>query len=370
VRVKEGSALQPVVAAPRQAWLRLLDRAPNASIYLHPDLVAGGGALVYSRGDRSDLEALAVLAPKRVRLGRLPGLDRVMVLEGRRLVGDCVLGASDRPGAGAFLAEAMRLFDDRAIDCLYLEDLEVGSPLWDQASELGQAGRVRVLQPSAPQPHWWIRFPEVAADYWKQFSSKSRNTLRRKVKKLEHRLVSFRAPESVPEFLERAHQVSRHTWQSRRLGLRVKSSPEERQLYGALAERGALRSYVLEHRGRSIAFLIGVRYRDHFRYEEVGYHPELADRSPGTVLLSRVLEDLIADDCPALFDFGAGDADYKRQFANHQTETGPLLLVSRALRPSAVVAAFRARQAADQRIRSLLRRTGLYQRLRRLYRRR
>ncbi|HLU68023.1 MAG TPA: GNAT family N-acetyltransferase [Kofleriaceae bacterium] len=366
--MSSGATIHATAAAPRAAWIDLLGRAVNPSIYLHPDLAGDDGAVIYTRSDDAGLGALAVLAPRRVRLSRLPGLRDVLVLDGRRLVGDRVLGAGDDADAAGFLDQATAMLERGLAECLQLEDVEVGSPLWRQAIALSRSGRARLLQPSAPQPHWWIRFPRARADYWRHMSSRTRNTLRRKVKKLEHRLVICRAPDQVPGFLAAAHAVSRHTWQSRRLGLRIQNSEGERRMLSALAERGALRSYLLEHAGQPVAFLLGVEDGDTFRYEEVGFHEQLAASSPGTVLLVRALDDLIAAG-PARVDFGAGDAPYKQLFATHRTESGPLLLVSRHLRPSALVAIERAVRAADGAARGLLRRAGIYQQVRRLYRR-
>lgn len=350
----------------RAEWLSLLEQTCDASIYLHPDVV-DDDVLVYMKRERDALSALAVLAPRTLRMCRLPGLGRDLSLRGRRLVAGRILGA--RAEAEAFIERAVSLLQAGVFECLCFDDLDIDSPLRVAASRVASRGQVRLAPLGGSQPHWYIRFPEQPGDYWTQFSSKTRNTLRRKARKLEHRLVCYREPGDVPEFLARAHAISQRTWQTRRLGIRVRNSARERRLYTAIAERGALRSYVLEHQDQAVAFLIGIQYQDHFLYEEVGYHPELARCSPGTVLLYRVLQDLTANDCPRVVDFGEGDADYKRLFGNTERQSGPLVMVARRLRPSAVLALDRAIRFADRNLRALLRRIGLYRHVRRLYRR-
>src|SRR5207249_4733299 len=112
--------------------------------------------------------------------------------------------------------------------------------------------------------------------------------------------------EQVDEFLDQAHRVSRQSWQAKRLGVRIRNTPEERAYYEFLASQGALRSYVLEHRGRPVAFEFGIQWNGRFVFEETGYDAAFAGHSPGTVLLFRILEDLIARDTPELLDFGYG----------------------------------------------------------------
>jgi len=175
-------SLQPVVeslAQPetRAAWLRLLDR-PGSRVEYHPDLVmaatpAGATAMVYAEAGkdngRPEVQALAALIPKRVRVVRASYIDQLLSLSGYRLVADSVLGADSGSGLSRFLEEAIELLDSGKADCLYFDDLEVDSPMWQALHELEREHRLLVYLPSATQAHWWIRFPEVPADYWTQF---------------------------------------------------------------------------------------------------------------------------------------------------------------------------------------------------------
>lgn len=358
-----------VVEPSREGWLSLLARDPQATIYLHPEVATSRDRWYYARGRGDELSALAVLAPKELRV-RLPGLRSGVVLRGRKVVGDRVLGAADDAEAKTFVAEMARLLASGAAECVLFEDLEVGSPIWRAAVKSERAGRLRVFShPTPPQLHWWLRFPQPPEHYWQQHSSKTRNTLRRKLKKLPHALVRCTRPEDVPTFLARAEAVSRRSWQGQRLGVRLRNAARHRQQLVALARRGALRSYLLETGGRAVAFLLGVQDGGVFRYEEVGFDPALHKLSPGTVLFLEVLADLMAERCPEAIDFGLGDAGYKQMFATDKTLSGPLVLASRALRPTAAVAIDRLHRIADRGARYFLREAGLYEQVRRLYRR-
>ena len=62
----------------------------------------------------------------------------------------------------------------------------------------------------------------------------------------------------------------------------------------------------------------------------IGYLPQHADQSPGTVLLYLILEDLFALDRYRILDFGSGSAFYKEAFATGCLEFADCYL----LRPS------------------------------------
>jgi Acetyltransferase (GNAT) domain len=369
-------SLQPVgesLAQPgsREAWVRMLDSRPDRRIEYHPDMIlaatpAGATAMVYRDGP--DANALGALIPKRVRLVRASYLGQALALSGYRLVADRVLGAESGSALDRFLGEAVDLIDSGRADCLYFDDLEVGSEMWRALEALERDGRAVRHLPSGTQTHWWIQFPEPPADYWKKFSGKTRNTLRRKLKALEHTVFKATRPEDVPEFLHKASHISERSWQGRRIGLRIAESDEERRYHQLLAEHGALRSYVLDTPKGPVAFLRGIQTGDTYLYDEVGFDSEYAKLSPGTILLHHALEDLTAHDPPRRLDFGVGDAQHKQQFGNHTTESGPVVVIARRLRPRATLLVEQLRYGAEQRARALLRRSGLYERMRRLYR--
>src|SRR5205823_2400496 len=147
--------------------------------------------------------------------------------------------------------------------------------------------------------------------------------LKRKVTKLDHTIQVVNRADQVAGFLNDAHCISQESWQSKRLGLRIKNSPQEKALYEALAELGALRAYLLHHAGKPIAFSLGIQWNGGYLWDEVGHIAAFSEQSPGTVLFMRMLEDLIARDTPRIFDFGYGDGEHKRLFGTRQTQSGP-----------------------------------------------
>jgi hypothetical protein len=359
-------------------WMECLESDAAGSIYLHPRLLlspqAMGGEvpLLYARSVQSGerLGSLGVLMSKIMPVKPLPGVPWVLRLRGYRLVGNQFLGEQDPQGLKAFVNKVAEFIASGAGDCVLFEDLEVDSPLWTLLSEEGRRAdsKVALFYPGQPQPHWWIRFPEKREEYWNHFSKKTRYNIRRSAKKLEHTLLCYRDPQDVPALLEKAHHVSTKSWQAKRRGLRVRNSRGERNFWSGIAACGGLRSYVLEQNGRPLAFVIGLQWGGCYTYEEIAYDRTYAEHSPGTVLLFRLLEDLIARDPPHLLDFGFGDGEYKHVFGNHQTQSGPMLLVRRGWRPLTVMRLRQLRTTLAIQLRAGIKRLGLTG-LRRLYRR-
>lgn len=367
MRVLVGAA--ELAARSRAPWLALLERAERPHPQLHPDYAVQADARVFAELDGDDMVALAVLVPKRVELTRARGLRRLTRLDGLRLAGDGMVG-DDRPRAVHELTSAVAEALTRGgADCVLVEDLDTACKLGEALREMAAERGLRAIATAAPQPHWWIRFPEPVADYWNKFKRKSRYNLRRRAKQLEHEVVRIERADQVAAFLRHAETVSRASWQGRRLGVRIQDDDATRAELEGIARAGALRSYLLMQGERPIAFAFAVQHGGYFVYEEIGYDPAFRDGGPGEVLLYRIVEDCIEHRCPRLFDFGAGDAVYKEKFGNHRTESGPLLLVGRGLGPAAAVTIDRARARLDRGARALLQRTGLYERARKLYRR-
>jgi hypothetical protein len=365
---------------PLESWVELLKGHPGSSVLAHPRLVLCRSqtnleapclyaAFEGEAGAKRTLTSLAALVPKSLSIPILPGLRGKPALRGRYVVGNQVLGGNNPPALAAFLDQLADALVSTNTEAVLFEDVEVGAPLWIALGEVVKRRKDLVLfQPGRPQPHWWIVFGDNPKQYWSKFSGKSRYNLKKKARLLDHSIVCYRDKAHVAEFLAQAHDVSKDSWQSCRLGLRIRNTETERRFVEEVAACGGLRSYVLQHAGRPLAFLLGYQWAGCFTYEEVGFRPEFAKQSPGTVLLYRALEDLLAQDSPRVFDFGFGDAAYKQQFANHQTMSGPLLLVRRSLRARLILRLAQMRRCVSTAARAGLKNLRLHSLFRKLHR--
>lgn len=161
-------------------------------------------------------------------------------------------------------------------------------------------------------------------EYLQRRSAKSRQNLKRSVKRFlegnPEALQVVTAPEDMSVFHREAVDISRQTYQTQLLGAGLPDTPAFLQAMQDKATRGEARGYLLRDQGRAVAFAWCAARGATLVYEVIGYRPEQADRSPGTVLLYLILEDLFALGRYPLLDFGPGHAFYKDAFATRHTD--------------------------------------------------
>ena len=103
---------------------------------------------------------------------------------------------------------------------------------------------------------------------------------------------------------------------------------------------------------------------------DVGYDPEWAKFSVGSVLQREVIEDLYRrDNTPSVFDFSTGDGSHKSRFGKEAREEVNILLLPATLGNRMLVAAWRGvNTVSDTAVRSLDR-LGVKQSLKKAIRR-
>lgn len=213
---------------------------------------------------------------------------------------------------------------------------------------------VRILSaPLAQLPAITAAFPQLVAgarqdyhrhyidmgtgfdNYMAQFSGKTRSGLRRKAKKLGEAAGGFavseyRRPDDIAEFLNKALPLSARTYQARLLDAGLPESPAARRAMLEAASEDRMRCFLLEAQGKPIAYLALPVIGHTVIYAYLGYDPDFARLSPGTVLQVEALQRLFAEHKYRWFDFTEGDGPHKELFGTHSVECCSLIL----LRPS------------------------------------
>lgn len=346
VRISPVASISPLTIRDEcgiaEDWRMLFDRDEDAYALQHPAYVeAEVRHLAKSRLEPlsisvrrcGELAGLGILLPKSISTRKAGGVGVAWTLHGYRLAGSRFLkDGDDVDFENRLLGAALEAVAARGADFLLIEDLDQASSLWGSVGCALPAGW-KAFAPFGYQARLRIRFPEKRAEYWQQFSGKTRSTFRRKLKKFGSvRLERVTRSEQVEAFLETAHHISVQTWQTRRLGLRIRNDEAERQTLSALADAGLLRSYVWYSNDEPAAFCVGNQAHGVFHYEEVGYATKFARFSPGQMLVVQMIDDLLSEDSPTWFDFGGGDAEYKRMFANHESISGTVWLTPPSLK--------------------------------------
>jgi hypothetical protein len=204
-------------------------------------------------------------------------------------------------------------------------------------------------------------------------SSQGSKQFRRVAKKLSSefsgqvKVDRFEAPGDLDGTLAVIEEIAQKTWQRKAsaIGFNIKDTLL-REVLKTEAEGGHLRVYTLYLGGKPCAFWIGAVYQQTFFSDFLGYDPDYARHSPGTYLLSQIMEELCSQGVQEI-DFGFSDEEYKKRFGNvmwqdtnvHVYAPSPAGLMLSAMRMITVV----PHEAA----RALLKRTHLYQKAKRAW---
>jgi CelD/BcsL family acetyltransferase involved in cellulose biosynthesis len=191
--------------------------------------------------------------------------------------------------------------------------------------------------------HFYIDLTMGFEAYKAKFSSKTRSTLQRKLRKwAEHcggatDWRSYRGAEGLREFHALARRVSQRTYQERLLDAGL---PTDAEFMAELAERGArdaARGWLLFRGGEPVAYLYCPLDDGVLLYAYLGYDPTEAEWSPGTVLQWLALEALFAEGTHRIFDFTEGQSDHKRLFATGSQLCGNVWFLRRGFGASATI---------------------------------
>lgn len=169
--------------------------------------------------------------------------------------------------------------------------------------------------------------------YLAAFSAKTRSTLLRKLRRFTERsggeldLRICRSASEVEEFHRHARAVSVRTYQERLLDAGLPEGQDALTEMQALAQRDAMRGWLLFLDGRPVSYLYAPADGDTLIYAHLGYDPDFADLSPGTVLQLAALRELMADRRFRFLDFTEGEGQHKRQFETGAVECVDLLLL-------------------------------------------
>lgn len=222
--------------------------------------------------------------------------------------------------------------------------------------------------------HCFIDLGLTFDQYKAKFSSKTRSTITRKVKKYSEfcggvlQWRAFSAPSEVREFVAAARRVSLLTYQER---LHQAGLPEDEDFARQaerLAEQNSLRAFLLYHGDRPVAYLYCPIKDGVVVYAYLGYDPNYSQWSVGTVLQWIALESLFGERNLRCFDFTEGQSDHKRLFATHTRRCANVYFVRPTLRNRTLLHSHAAIDLLSRWLGDALERWGVKAKVRRLMR--
>ena len=192
--------------------------------------------------------------------------------------------------------------------------------------------------------HCIIDFGSSFEDYQKKFSSKTRSTINRKVRKYaEHSggKLSWKiyrtSRRRLREFLPLAREVAKKTYQEKLLDAGIPESEWFVREMESLAAQGLVRAYILFDRERPVSYLYCPVEDGTLIYAYLGYDPDYMKLSVGTVLQWLAVEQMFGEGCFRYFDFTEGESDHKRLFATHEMLCANVLFLRNTLRNKALI---------------------------------
>jgi CelD/BcsL family acetyltransferase involved in cellulose biosynthesis len=278
---------------------------------------------------------------------------------------------------------------------LAVVELEPGATLprtWRDLAPLGDADGYLIrglpieTAPGLDDGNWYVRtlrtYPRHLVDlttgydaYMAKFSAKTRSTLKRKLRKFKDlsggtlHWERFRTKDELAAFLPRARELSAKTYQERLLDAGLPQDATFAAQVNDLAERGAVYAYLLHLNGRPVAYLYLPVEQGRVIYAYLGYDPEVAEHSPGTVLQLLAMEHLFAEPGLTVFDFTEGAGQHKQLFATHAIECADIVLLKPTAPALSLVRTHAAFTRAETALSAVLDRLGLKKRIKQLIRR-
>ncbi len=210
--------------------------------------------------------------------------------------------------------------------------------------------------------------------YQAKFSSKTRSGIKRKVKKFGQQaggldFRSYRTPAEVETFFELARPVSAASYQERLLDCGLPTDADFHRRSAAAAAQDNVRAFLLFAKGAPVSYLYCPIRDGIIEYAYLGFVPEFAKLSPGTVLQWLAMQQLFSEQRFSAFDFTEGDSEHKRFFGTHQVPCSLQLILRPTLKNRALLLAHRSIEKVSLSIVRLLDRFGLKKRLKQWIRR-
>lgn len=266
-----------------------------------------------------------------------------------------------------------RVLSDGEADVVVVPQIELEDPLY--AALRSAMPWWRTDHVPQEHVHWRAGIPDSLDAFLRARSSKTRSNVRYYRKKVlaEHgpslEVREFREEAELDRVFEHLEAVAALTYQ-RGLGVGYSSDPLQRALMTLAAQQGWLRAWVLYLGDVPAAYWFGYCYRGTFSSVANGFNPAYSDLRIGQYLQIEVTERLCNDSEVTTFDWGTGDAEYKRRFGDQVVTVADVVLYGASIRVARANAARTVRLAFRRVARAWVAQTKLGARVKKQWRKR
>jgi hypothetical protein len=187
-------------------------------------------------------------------------------------------------------------------------------------------------------PRYYIDLRQSFEQYQLKSSAKTRATIRRKIRKFAEfsggsiQWKVYITPDDALHFSDLVCNLSRKTYQHRRLDAGFPQSVDFLNNMCNLANENRFRGYILFHVDRPVAYLYCPINAGVLEYQYLGYDPAFRQWSVGTILFWHALGNIHGEGCFKMFDFAGGQTDQIRQFATHSTKSANVYILRKTIR--------------------------------------
>jgi hypothetical protein len=205
------------------------------------------------------------------------------------------------------------------VDLVYFNHLPVESAFYRQVRE--RTGCLCRNHFPVIEPHWRMVVPRTMEEFYASRSRKHRKHLRQYQNALERQFPNqievrtYRKPEDLARAIQDAAAISKNTYQAA-MGVGFADDVRRRHLLRTAAEKGWFRGHILYLNGEPAAFRFALCYNGVYFGDGIGYDARWKQLRVGTILFAKVLERLCGEEAVEYYDFGFGDAEYKRSYAD------------------------------------------------------
>lgn len=248
-----------------------------------------------------------------------------------------------------------------------------GLPIARQLPDIGRVDNFICYVPLQYQ-HCYIDLGLTFEQYQKKFSSKTRSTINRKIKKYtEHcggalTWKTYRSPEEMREFFHHARAISKLTYQERLLDAGIPGAETFICNAEKLAAEQRVRAYILFDGVKPVSYLYCPVEDGVLIYAYLGYDPDYMHLSVGTVLQWLAIEQLFKEAQFKYFDFTEGQSDHKRLFATHQQQCANVFLVKSTFRNLLIIYSHRWMDRISEWLGATMDKFGIKAKIKRLLR--